>query len=56
VAYWGIGLPGAYLLGFTFSLGVVGVWTALSAALAVSAALLTMRFLKMTRNIQNNRS
>lgn len=50
VAYWAIGLPGAYLLGFTFSFGVEGIWAALSIALAVSAGLLTMRFLKMTKN------
>lgn len=54
VAYWAIELPGAYLLGFTFSLGVEGIWAALSLALAVSAGLLTRRFLRMTKNGQNS--
>jgi len=44
VAYWIIGLPGGYLLGFTFDLGVEGVWLALLCALSVSAVLLFTRF------------
>jgi MATE family multidrug resistance protein len=43
-AYWIIGLPGGYLLGFTFGFGVQGVWIALLSALTASAALLTLRF------------
>ncbi len=44
VAYWIVGLPGGYLLGFTFGLGVEGVWIALLCALSVSAILLFSRF------------
>jgi len=44
IAYWIIGLPGGYLLGFTFNLGVEGVWVALLCALTFSAAMLTLRF------------
>jgi MATE family multidrug resistance protein len=44
IAYWVIGLPGGYLLGFTFNLGVEGVWIALLLALTFSAIFLTMRF------------
>ena len=26
IAYWGIGLPGAYYLGFVANLGMAGIW------------------------------
>jgi MATE family multidrug resistance protein len=44
IAYWIIGLPGGYLLGFVFNLGVQGVWLALLIALSTSAMMLTLRF------------
>jgi MATE family multidrug resistance protein len=44
LAYWVVGLPGGYLLGFTFGLGVEGVWLALLLALSVSAVLMFTRF------------
>lgn len=44
LAYWIIGLPIGYILGFNFNLGVQGVWIGLSIALAVSALLLSFRF------------
>ncbi len=43
-AYWVIGLPGGYFLGFTLQLGVQGIWIALLSALTASAILLTIRF------------
>lgn len=43
-AYWVIGLPGGYLLGFIFKLGVLGVWLGLLFSLVASATLLTLRF------------
>jgi MATE family multidrug resistance protein len=44
IAYWIIGLPGGYLLGFTFDMGVEGVWVALLCALTASALMLLIRF------------
>lgn len=44
IAYWVISLPVGYLLGFTFNLGVDGVWIGLLIGLTVSAVLLTFRF------------
>jgi MATE family multidrug resistance protein len=43
VAYWAIGAPGAYLLGFHTPLGPVGIWLGLSLSLAVAAVLLLGR-------------
>ena len=45
IAYWIVGLPGGYLLGFTFGFGVQGIWFALFIALTVSAVLLSIRFM-----------
>jgi multidrug resistance protein, MATE family len=44
LAYWVVGLPVGYVLGFNFDMGVQGVWIGLSIALAVSAFLLSFRF------------
>lgn len=44
LAYWVVGLPVGYILGFNYSLGVQGVWIGLSVALAVSALSLSFRF------------
>jgi MATE family multidrug resistance protein len=44
IAYWIIGLPVGYLLGFNFKLGVQGVWIGLMSGLITSAVLLTLRF------------
>ena len=43
-AYWIIGLPVAYLLGFIFHFGVQGVWVGLLTGLTASAVMLTLRF------------
>ena len=43
-AYWIIGLPIAYLLGFILHLGVQGVWIGLLIGLTASAVMLTLRF------------
>lgn len=47
-AYWVIGLPSGYLLGFTFGMHVQGIWLGLLAGLTVSAILLTIRFYKLS--------
>lgn len=44
VAYWLIGLPLGYLLGFTLNQGAMGVWYGLLAGLTISAILLFIRF------------
>ena len=44
IAYWIVGLPGGYFLGFTLGYGIQGVWFALFLALTVSAVLLSIRF------------
>ena len=44
IAYWVISLPVGYLLGFTFELGVQGIWIGLLIGLASSAIMLSLRF------------
>jgi MATE family multidrug resistance protein len=43
-AYWIVGLPVGYILGFIFNLDVSGVWIGLLLGLTTSAILLTLRF------------
>ncbi len=47
--YWGIGFPTGYLLAFHAGLGARGLWWGLAAGLASVAALMTLRFERMTR-------
>lgn len=51
IAYWIVGLPVGYLLGFTFNLGVQGVWIGLLLGLTTSAILLTLRFNSRSKHI-----
>jgi MATE family multidrug resistance protein len=51
VAYWIVGLPVGYLLGFTYKMGVQGVWYGLLIALTTSAILLTLRFNSRSKSI-----
>lgn len=44
IAYWVIGLPSAYLLGFPLGLGTEGVWYGLSISLIASSLMLNTRF------------
>jgi MATE family multidrug resistance protein len=46
--HWGVGLPLALLFGFTLERGAVGLWWGLSAGLGVVAAVLTLRFLRIS--------
>ncbi len=51
IAYWVIGLPVAYLLGFTFGYGVEGVWISFVVGLSIAAIFFIrrfQRFLKVT--------
>ncbi|NWF88174.1 MAG: MATE family efflux transporter [Ignavibacteriaceae bacterium] len=43
-AYWVISLPIGYILGFTFELGVQGIWIGLLIGLMCSAIMLSLRF------------
>lgn len=47
-SYWGIGLVGAWLLGFPLGLGEFGLWWGLVLGLAAAAVMLTIRFEKLT--------
>ena len=49
LAYWGVGLPMAYLLAFTLGWGPEGVWVGLLVSLTVAAVLLVRRFRRLSR-------
>lgn len=51
IAYWIIGLPIGYILGFTLHLGVIGIWLGLLIGLSVSAVMLTFRFNYKSKNV-----
>jgi MATE family multidrug resistance protein len=44
-SYWVAGLPMAYILGFVFDLGGIGVWLGLAIGLAFAAVSMNTRFL-----------
>jgi len=44
MAYWVVGLPAGYLLGFQYGLGATGVWYGLLIGLSLAAILLFYRF------------
>ncbi|GIT04188.1 MAG: hypothetical protein CM1200mP28_14470 [Deltaproteobacteria bacterium] len=49
LAYCGVGLPLAYLLGFHFQFGPVGMWVGLIAGLSIAGVLHCWRFQILTR-------
>ncbi len=51
IAFWLIAIPLAYVLGFTFSLGVHGIWYALLTGLSLAAILHIWRFQVITRRL-----
>jgi len=51
VAYWGIGIPLGYWLGFHGGMGPVGVWIGLLVGLTIAAVLLFYRFNQQTLNM-----
>jgi len=51
IAYWIVGLPVGYFLGFTLELGVQGIWIGLLLGLTTSAILLTLRFNSRSKHI-----
>jgi MATE family multidrug resistance protein len=50
LAYWAVGLPASYLLGFPLGWGAAGIWFGLVAGLVVAGALLMIRF--WTRSVR----
>lgn len=52
VAYWGVGFPLAYALGFHWQLGAPGLWIGFIAGLSVAAMLLSWRFLLLLRRLE----
>lgn len=51
IAYWAVGLPIGYLLAFHFDMGAPGIWTGLIIGLSLVSIFLTIRFLKLKRNL-----
>lgn len=51
MAYWGIGIPLGWWLGLHGALGAPGVWMGLIAGLATAAALLLLRFDRLSRRL-----
>lgn len=51
IAYWGIGLPLGYVLGFTLGQGALGVWYGLLAGLSIAAILLFIRFNNQSKRL-----
>lgn len=51
LAYWVVGIPVGYLLGFTFGLGVNGIWYGLTFGLLTASILLFLRFQNKTKNM-----
>ncbi|MGB3181683.1 MAG: MATE family efflux transporter [Cyclobacteriaceae bacterium] len=52
-AYWLLGLPAGYLLGFHFNMGAKGIWFGLLIGLSVAAVLLTGRFHLESKRLKN---
>lgn len=52
LAYWGLGLPVGYLLGFYFNFGVQGIWWGLLLGLLGASVLLFFRFQSITRGLE----
>jgi MATE family multidrug resistance protein len=51
IAYWVIGIPVEYLLGFTFGFGAVGVWTGFIFGLTLASLFFNARFHYKTRQM-----
>lgn len=51
VAYWVIGLPLGYWLGFTLNYGPIGVWVGLLIGLTITAIAMFVRFRNLTKKL-----
>jgi MATE family multidrug resistance protein len=47
--YWLLGIPVGYLLGFTFKMGVAGIWLGLLLGLTLAAIIFTRRFYSLVK-------
>jgi MATE family, multidrug efflux pump len=54
LAYWGVGMPLGYWLGFRAEMGVRGMWIGLIAGLTVAAVLLLARFARRTQRLPDS--
>lgn len=52
-AYWGVGLPMSYILGFHYNLQHIGIWIGLTLSLFASASLLSWRFYNKANRFVN---
>ena len=52
-AYWGVGLPMSYILGFHYNMQHIGIWIGLTLALFASASLLSWRFYNKANRFVN---
>lgn len=52
LAYWVVGIPIGYVLGFHFGLGVNGIWYGLTLGLLTASILLFLRFQNKTRALK----
>jgi MATE family multidrug resistance protein len=50
IAFWVFGLPVAYILGFSFSLGAEGIWISFVVGLSLAALFFFLRFQKFLHN------
>jgi len=50
-AYWIIGLPMSYIFGFTWNMGIQGIWYGLALGLVIAAVLLFLRFDYVSKRI-----
>ena len=48
LAYWGVGMPAAWICGFVFGWGGPGVWFGLVVGLSAAAVMLLLRFWRQT--------
>lgn len=51
-AFWGVGLTTGYILGFTYSMGGVGLWIGQSIGLAIAAILFLFRFTIVVKRLR----
>jgi MATE family multidrug resistance protein len=56
IAYWIIGLPLGYVLGFQLGYGANGIWIGLLVGLTLTAIAMFLRFNKLTKNLSINMS